>query len=66
MRSLSAEDWIKMLTRESIAAVIADAVGNPTNGIVAEMLPVITDAVDQLVNPKDEQELRVLEVPETR
>ena len=55
-----------MLTRESIAAVIADAVGNPTNGIVAEMLPVITDAVDQLVNPKAEEEVRVLEVPETR
>ena len=66
MRSLSAEDWTKMLTRESIAAVISNAVGNPTNGIVAEMLPAITDAVDQLVNPKAEEEVRVLEVPETR
>ena len=66
MRSLSADDWIKMLTRESIAAVIADAVGNPTNGAVAEVLPAITDAVDDLINPKAKEEIRVLEVPETR
>ena len=55
-----------MLTRESIAAVIADAVGNPTNGAVAEVLPAITDAVDELVNPKAKEEIRVLEVSETR
>ena len=57
---------MKMLTRESIAAAIADAVGNPTNGAVAEVLPAITDAVDDLINPKAASEIRVMDVPELR
>lgn len=54
------------MNREQIAVVIGDAVGNPTSGPVAEVLPAIADAIDAKLNPKAATEIRVMDVPELR
>lgn len=54
------------MNREQIAAIIGDAVGNPTSGAVAEVLPAIADAIDAELNPKPVSEIRVMDVPELR
>lgn len=54
------------MTRDEIAAAAANAVGNPTNGLVAEAIATIADAIDGLLNPKPEAEVRVMVPPETR
>ena len=54
------------MNREQIAAIIGNAVGNPTSGAVAEVLPAIADAIDAELNPKPATEIRVMDVPELR
>ncbi len=54
------------MNREQIAVVIGDAVGNPTSGPVAEVLPAIADAIYSELNPKAATEIRVMDVPELR
>lgn len=54
------------MTKEQIAAIIANAVGNPSSGAVAEVLPAIADAIDAELNPKAVSEIRVMDVPEKR
>ena len=54
------------MNREQIAAIIGNAVGNPSSGAVADILPAIADAIDAELNPKAASELRVMDVPELR
>ena len=54
------------MTREQIKKALADSVGNPTSGAVAESLDVMADAVDAALNPKPKTEKRVVQPEETR
>ena len=54
------------MNREQIAAAVANAVGNPSSGAVADVLSIITDAIDAELNPKAKVEARILAVPEKR
>ena len=54
------------MNREQIAAIIGNAVGNPSSGAVADILPAIADAIDAELNPKATSEVRVMDVPELR
>lgn len=54
------------MNREQIAAIVGNAVGNPSSGGVAEVLPAIIDAIDAELNPKAGSEIRVMDVPELR
>lgn len=40
------------MTRDEIAAILGDAVGNPSVGAVAEVIPAMADALDKALNPK--------------
>lgn len=53
-----------MMDRNALRQVIANSVGNPTNGIVADVLDTITDAVCGYLSPS--QETRIMEPTETR
>ena len=52
------------MNREQLRAVIFESVGSPSAGVVAEVVDVITDAVDAAVNPV--KEVRVIKSVETR
>lgn len=52
------------MDREQIRAIIANAVGNPTNGIVADAIDQIADALAMALAPR--QETRVTTPAETR
>jgi len=54
------------MNREQLRTVIADAVGNPNAGAVADAIDTITDAVDKALNPKAKTEKRIVEPDETR
>jgi hypothetical protein len=54
------------LSREQIAQILNEATGAPTSGPVAELLPVLVDALDAALNPVPATTKRVLKVDETR
>lgn len=59
------------MNAEQIAVVLADAVGNPTTGVVRDCIPAMAEAVAQALNPdqgkgKPTKDTRVLEADETR
>ena len=54
------------MNRDQIAAIIAQAAGNPSSGAVADILPAIAAAIDSELNPKAITEVRVMDVPELR
>lgn len=54
------------MNREQLRTVIADAVGNPSSGTVADAIDTITDAVDKAINGKPKTEKRIVEPDETR
>ena len=54
------------MTKDQIAKIVGDAVGNPSSGTVAEVLPAIVDAINDALNPKAKVEKRVVEPDETR
>lgn len=54
------------MTKDDIAKVIADAVGNPSTGPVRDSIPTIAAAIHAALNPKPAVERRVITPNETR
>lgn len=54
------------MDRQQLRNTIADAVGNPSSGPLAEAVDAITDAVLALNAPKPAKETRVTKPTETR
>ena len=43
------------MTRDEIAAILADAAGNPSMGAVADTIPAMAAALDKALNPKTDK-----------
>jgi hypothetical protein len=54
------------LTRAQIEEVLSDAVGAPSSGPVAEVLPLLVDAMDAALHPAPVVEARIVKAKETR
>lgn len=54
------------ITQADIRAAIEAVTGAPTSGVVAEAMPGIVRAIDELVNGKPVTEQRVVKPAETR
>lgn len=54
------------MNSNDIAAILAEAVGNPSVGPIAEAIPTMAAALDQALNPKPTKETRVITTKETR
>ena len=54
------------ITRADIAKAINEVTGDPDTGVVKDLTPGLVDAIDKLINPKLEQEQRVIKASETR
>ena len=54
------------ITRADIENAINAVTGEPTSGILKDVTPGLVDAIDKLVNPKLEQEQRIVKAAETR
>lgn len=54
------------ITRADITNAINSVTGDPTSGIVKDITPGLVDAIDKLINPKVEQEQRVIKPTEVR
>lgn len=56
-----------MITKTDIETAMRTAAGNPDSGILADYIPTLAAAVDELVNPKPAKvEARVMKADETR
>lgn len=55
-----------MITKTDIETAMRTAAGNPDSGIVADWIPALAAAVDELVNPKAKTETRVIKADEVR
>ena len=55
------------VTKGDIRAAIEGVTGAPTSGVVADLMPGIVNAIDELINPKPAApEQRVVKPTETR
>ena len=54
------------MNTSEIAAILADSVGNPSVGPIAEAIPTMAAALDEALNPKPARETRVITAKETR
>ena len=52
------------MTKDQLRKIVADSLGNPASGSAVGLIDVVTDAVHEAMNPK--QEKRVIEPTETR
>lgn len=55
-----------MISKSDIETAMRTAAGNPDSGILADYIPTLAAAVDELVNPKAKVESRVMKADETR
>jgi glutaminase len=55
-----------MITKTEIETAMRTAAGNPDSGILADYIPTLAAAVDELVNPKAKTETRVIKADEVR
>lgn len=54
------------MNTNEIAAILADSVGNPSVGPIADAIPTMAAAVDEALNPKPTKEKRIITPSETR
>ena len=54
------------MTRDDLYKIMAQAVGNPASGPVADALQPLADAIDEALRPATVKEKRVVEPTETR
>lgn len=55
-----------MISKSDIENAMRNAAGNPDSGLLADYIPTLAAAVDELINPKQKAEARVLKADETR
>jgi hypothetical protein len=55
-----------MISKSDIETAMRTAAGNPDSGIIADYIPTLAAAVDELVNPKAKVETRVIKADEVR
>lgn len=54
------------MNTNEIAAILADSVGNPSVGPIADAIPTMAAALHEALNPKPARETRVITAKETR
>jgi hypothetical protein len=55
-----------MISKSDIETAMRTAAGNPDSGAVADWIPALAAAVDELVNPKAKTETRIIKADEVR
>lgn len=54
------------VTQQQLEQAMAEAIGNPTSGILRDTLPTLAAAAYATINPTSEKENRIIPTTETR